>query len=162
MPTEVKLVHLNVCNLKKKIEDIRVDDIMKRANILSLNETHLSGDDHLSVDMLMLPDDMLIIRSDHNKFGGGVALLIGNHLHPKKLTIHSTCEMAAATIDHPFELVILSVYCSPTMSVADFTAQMLKTISKFKTASVCIIGDFNEDLSKMANTYCCFLLQHMA
>ena len=82
MPTEVKLVHLNVCNLKKKIEVIRVDDIMKRANIISLNETHLSGDDHLSADMLMLPDDTLMIRSDHNNFGSGVALLIGNHLHP--------------------------------------------------------------------------------
>ena len=100
MPTEIKLVHLNVCSLKNKIEDIRVDDIMKKANILSLNETHLSADDHLSVDMLMLPDDMLIIRSNLNKFGGGVALLIGNHLHPKNLTIHSSCEMAASTIDH--------------------------------------------------------------
>ena len=88
MPTEVKLVHLNVCILKKKIKDIKVDDIMNRANILLLNETHLSGDDHLSVDMLMLPDDMLIVRSDCNNFGGGVALLIGNHLHPKKLTIN--------------------------------------------------------------------------
>ena len=132
---------------------------MKRANILSLNETHLGGDDHLSVDMLMLPDDMLIIRSDHNNFGGGTALVIGNHLHPKKLTIHSTCEMAEVTIDHPFELVILSVYHSPTTPVADFTAQMLKTISQFKTASMCNIGDFNEDVSKMANTYCCSLLQ---
>ena len=43
--------------------------------------------------------------------------------------------------------------------MADFTAQMLKTISKFNTASMCIIGDFNEDLSKMANTYCYSLLQ---
>ena len=49
---------------------------MKRANILSLNESHLIGDDHLLVDMLMLPDDMLIIRFDHNNFGVGVALLI--------------------------------------------------------------------------------------
>ena len=24
---------------------------------------------------------------------------------------------------------------------------------------MCIIGDFNEDVSKMANTYCCSLLQ---
>ena len=64
MPTEVKLVHLNVCNLKKQIEDIKVDDIMKRANILSLNETHLSGDDHLSVYILILPNDILRIRSD--------------------------------------------------------------------------------------------------
>ena len=102
---------------------------MKRANILSLNETYLSGDGHLPVDMLMLPDDILMIRSYQNNFGSGVALLIGNHLHPKKIGIHSTCEMATATIDHPFELVILSVYHPPTTPVADFTAQMLKTIS---------------------------------
>ena len=71
--------------IRKRLKTIRVDDIMKRANILSLSETHLSGHDHLSVDMLMLPDDMLMIRSDCNNFGSGVALLIGNHLHPKKL-----------------------------------------------------------------------------
>ena len=159
MRAEVKLIHLNVCNLKKKIKDVRVDDIMKRANMLSLNETHLSGDDHLSVDMLMLPDGMVMVRSDHSTFGVGVALLIGNHLHPKKLTILSTCEIAAGTMDQPFELLLLSVYCSPTTPVADFTAQMLKTISRFKTASMCIIGDFNEDVSKMANTYCYSLLQ---
>ena len=79
----------------------------------------------------MLSDDMLMIRSECKNFGSGVALLIVNHLHLKKLTIHSTCEMAAATIDHPFELVILSVYCSPTIHVAVFTAQVLRTISQF-------------------------------
>ena len=67
--------------------------------------------------------------------------------------------MVAATIYHPFELVILLVYHSPTTPVADFTVQMLKTISQFKTASMCIMGDFNEDMSKRANTYCCSLLQ---
>ena len=67
--------------------------------------------------------------------------------------------MAAATVDHPLELVILSVYHSPTTPVADLTAQMLKTISQFKTASMCTIGDFNMDVSKMAYTYCCSLLQ---
>ena len=121
IPAEVRLVHLNVCNLKTKTEDIRVADIMNRANILLLNETHLIDDDHLSVGMLMLPDDMLIVRSDSNNFGCAVAQLIGNNLHPQKLTINSACEMAAATIYHPFEQVILSVYSSPTTPVADFT-----------------------------------------
>ena len=72
-----------MCGTLRKIKDIRVDDIMKRANILLLNETHFSSDDHLSVDMLMLPDDMLIVRSDCNNFGGGVGLLIGNLSIPK-------------------------------------------------------------------------------
>ena len=40
MATDVKLVLLNVCNIKRKIEDIRVDDIINSANILSFNETY--------------------------------------------------------------------------------------------------------------------------
>ena len=93
-----------MCNLKKKIEDIRVDDIFKRANTLLLNETYLSGHDHLSVDMLMLPDDILIVRSDHNNLGGSVVLLIDNHLNPQKLTINSTCVEGCSYNLSPFSI----------------------------------------------------------
>ena len=41
IPGGVKILHLNIGNLKRKLEDIKYDDIMKNSHIISLNETHL-------------------------------------------------------------------------------------------------------------------------
>ena len=41
MPAEVKILHINIGNLKRKIEDIKDDDIVKNSHIISVNETHL-------------------------------------------------------------------------------------------------------------------------
>ena len=40
VPGGVNLLHLNIGNLKRKIEDIEDDDIFKDSDIISLNETH--------------------------------------------------------------------------------------------------------------------------
>ena len=41
IPGGVKILHLNIGNLKRKMEDIKDDDILKNSDIISLNETHL-------------------------------------------------------------------------------------------------------------------------
>ena len=41
IPRGVKILHLNIGNLKRKIEDIEDDHIFQNADIISLNETHL-------------------------------------------------------------------------------------------------------------------------
>ena len=41
IPGGVKILHLNIGNLKRKMEDIKDDDILKNSHIISLNETHL-------------------------------------------------------------------------------------------------------------------------
>ena len=40
IPGVVKILHLNIDSLKRKIEDIKDDDIFKNSDIISLNETH--------------------------------------------------------------------------------------------------------------------------
>ena len=37
----VKLLHINIGNCKRKIADIKNDDISQNADIIALNETHL-------------------------------------------------------------------------------------------------------------------------
>ena len=41
VPGGVKLLHINIENVKTKIADIKNDDIFQNADIIALNETHL-------------------------------------------------------------------------------------------------------------------------
>ena len=107
----------------------------------------------------MLLDDKSVIQCDHQNFGCGVAVIISNQLHPQELMINSTYEMVAAKICNCHVLIIISVYHSPTTPVADSTIEMLKIITQFNTTPMCIMGDLNGDVSKIANTYFCSLLQ---
>ena len=52
IPGGVKILHLNIGNLKRKMEDIKDDDIFKNSDIISLNETHLGHTDTLTPDMM--------------------------------------------------------------------------------------------------------------
>ena len=48
VPGGVKLLHLNIGNLKRKIEDTKDNDIFKNSDMISLNETHLGHSDTLN------------------------------------------------------------------------------------------------------------------
>ena len=50
IPGGMNTFHLNVENFKRKIEDIKDDDILKNSDIISLNETHLGHSDTLTPD----------------------------------------------------------------------------------------------------------------
>ena len=64
-PGSVKILHLNIGNLKRKMEDIKDDDIVKNSHI-SLNETHLGHSDILTPDMMHISKDVLIVRCDRS------------------------------------------------------------------------------------------------
>ena len=76
VPGGVKLLHINIGNLKTKIPDIKDDDIFHNADIITLNETHLQHTDTLTPNTIGLSQDRLIVHCDHNTRGGGVALVI--------------------------------------------------------------------------------------
>ena len=52
VPGGVKLVHINIGNFNRKIEDMKNDDIFQNADIISLNEIHLGHSDTLTPDMI--------------------------------------------------------------------------------------------------------------
>ena len=62
VPGGVKLLHINIGNLKRKIEDIEHDDILKYSDIISLNETHLGHSDTLTPDMMGISKYVLIVH----------------------------------------------------------------------------------------------------
>ena len=68
-PGGFKLLHINIGNFKRKIED---DHMFQDADIISLNETHLRHSDTLTPDMMGINKDMLIVHCDHNNRGVGL------------------------------------------------------------------------------------------
>ena len=85
--SDIKIVHINVGNIYRKIDDIKQDAILQSSNIISINETHLSRDNALSVEMINLSEEMEIFRNDRNTFGGGVALIVNKKFHPQHIYI---------------------------------------------------------------------------
>ena len=66
MPEGVKILHINIGNLKRKMEDIKDDNIVTNSHIISVNETHLGQSDILTPDMMGISRDVLIVCGDHN------------------------------------------------------------------------------------------------
>ena len=83
IPGGVTLLHINIGNFNRKIDDMRNGHIFQDADIISLNETHLGHSDTLTPDMMGINKDMLIVHCDCNNRGGGVALVVNTNLHPK-------------------------------------------------------------------------------
>ena len=161
IPGGVKILHLNIGNLNRKIEAIKDDDIFKKLHIISLNETHLGHSHTLTPDMMGISKDVLIIHCDHNNRGGGVALIIIKSLHSKQIRIHTMLEIAVK-ISEPIQMIVVSVDRAPSTSNNVFMNNMLDIIAQFQHVPTCIVGHFNEDVSITSNTHCCAVLRLQA
>ena len=157
----VKILHINIDNLKRKMEDIKGDDIVKNSHIISVNETHLGHSDVLPPDMMGIGKDMLIVHCDCNNKGGGVALIVNKNLNPKQIRMNTILKIVAVKISKPIQMIVVSVYRPPSTPIDVFMNHMLGIIAKFQHIPTCILGDFNEDVSITSNTHCCtmFTLQ---
>ena len=67
IPRDVKILHLNFGNQKRKTEDIKDDDIFKNSDIILLTETHLGHNEALIPDMMGISKDVVKVHCDHNK-----------------------------------------------------------------------------------------------
>ena len=155
IPGGVKILHLNIGNFKRKIEDIKDEDIFKNSHIMSLNKTHLGHSDTLTTDMMGISKDVLIVCCDHNNRGGGVALIVNKKLNPKQIRMNTILEIVAVEITEPIQMIVVSVYRPPSTPVDVFMNHMLEIIAQFQHVPTCIVGDFNEDVSITSNTHCC-------
>ena len=66
VPGGVKLLHINIGNFKRKIEDMKNDDIFQNADIIALNDTHLRHSDTLTPDVMGISNDIFIVHCDCN------------------------------------------------------------------------------------------------
>ena len=159
IPGGVKILHLNIDNLKRKIEDIKDDDIFKKSYIISLNETHLGHSDTLTSDMMGISKDMLIVHCDHNNKGGGVSLIVNKKLNPKQIRINTILKIFVIQISEPIQMIVVSVYRPPSTPIDVFMNHMLEIITQFHHVPTCIVGDFSEDVSITSNTCHCTMFR---
>ena len=141
----VKLLHINIGNFKRKIEDMNNDDIFQNSDI-SFNENHLGHSDTLTIQMMGKSKDMLIVHCDHNNRGGGVALIVNTNLNPKQIRLKKILEIVAGEISEPNQMIIMSVYRPPSTPINVFMNHMLEIIAEFQHVPACIVGGFNEDV----------------
>ena len=80
VPGGVKSLHINIGNFKKKIEDVKNDDIFQNSDIISLDETHLGHSDTVTPDMMGISKDTPIVHCDCNNRGHGVALIVNTNV----------------------------------------------------------------------------------
>ena len=74
----LRIDHLNIQSLRNKLDELRLFCNEYKPHVLSLNETWL--DENISDDELHLTGYNIILRSDRDSFGGGVAVYIYEHL----------------------------------------------------------------------------------
>ena len=162
VPGGVKLLHINIGNFSRKLEDMKNDHMFQDADIISLNETHLGHSDTPTPDMMGINKDMLIVCCNHNNKGGGVPLLVNTNLHPKQIRMNTILEIVVVEISEPIQIIVISVYRPPSTPIDMFMNLMLEIIAQFQHVPTCIIGDFNEDVSITSNTTVVQCLDHKA
>ena len=139
-----------------------MNTFFKNSHIISLNETHLGHSDMLTPDMMGISKDVLIVHCDCSNRGGGVALIVNKNLNPKQIRMNTILEIVAVKISEPTQMIVVSVYRSPSIAIDVFMNHMLEIIAQFQHVPTCIVGDFNEDVSITSNTCCCAMFRSQA
>ena len=159
--TDINLLHINICNLKRKIPDIKRDMLFNSANIVSFNETHLSKSESLDSSMLGMDENFAVFRCDRDEAGGGVALFVRRTLNATQYQVHLPIEAVAVKIQNPAPIVIVSVYRPPTTPLKLFIDRFGMLLREMGDEILCIVGDFNEDILLSEDKPCCRLLKSL-
>ena len=124
-----------------------------------MNETHLHNSDTLIPDIIGLSQDRFIVHCDHNNRGGGVALIVNTNLNPKHIRMNTILEIVVVQISEPMQMIVISVYRPPSTPIDVFINNMLEFIAQFQNVPICVVGDFNEDVSITSNNHCCTMFR---
>ena len=76
----LKIAQLNICSLRNKVHEITDLLVLNSINILAISETHL--DDTFEDEAVGIQGYNLYTK-DRNRYGGGVAFYVQNHLPVK-------------------------------------------------------------------------------
>ena len=109
-PGHIKLLHINIRNVNRKLFDMKYNKLLKSVDIICINETHLSKTDPFESNMLNLGEDMQIYCKDRDMYGGGVAIVINKKLHSQEICIETICELVSVRICAPENIVLICVF----------------------------------------------------
>ena len=68
-------------------------------------------------------------------------------------------EILVVEISEPIHMIVISLYRPPSTPIDVFMNNMLHIITQCQNVPICIVGDFNEDVSITSNTHCCTTLR---
>ena len=109
--------------------------------------------------MIGLSQDRVIVHCDCNNRGVGIALIVNTNLNPKQIRMNTILDIVAVQISEPIQMIVISVYRSPSTPIDVFMNNMLDIIVQFQNVPTCVVGDFNEDVSITSNTHCCTMFR---
>jgi hypothetical protein len=106
----LNIAHVNICSLKNKVHEINNLLVTEDIHILTISETHL---DNIFDDTVVAIHGYNIYRKDRNAKGGGVAVVIQNHI-PVMLRVDlmlNTVEVICPQVHLPHLKLILVGSC---------------------------------------------------
>ena len=109
--------------------------------------------------MIGVSQDRFLVHSDCNNRGGGVALIVNTNLNPKHIRMNTILEILVVEISEPIQMIVISLHMLPSTPIDVFMNNMLDIFTQFQNVPICIVGDFNEDVSFTSNTHCCTMLR---
>ena len=158
----LKLVHLNVRSLVKKIDQLRLLLSDPRIEVLTLSETWLR---HFHADSSLDIAGYTSFRHDrsptlsHKSRGGGLITYVSNELatnanHMEKLnTCSPDLEAQLIKIERPCaqNLMICNLYRPPTGDISEAIKYLTKCLNSLNTAKldIFVMGDWNVNYQNM-------------
>ena len=125
----LRIAHINIQGLKSKMEDIRNDSDLLKADILCLNETRLDKYDKLD-NTNPFGDERKIIRCDRNQNGGVMIALSNKYRVAKQLLFgHPILEIVGIQICVPDPLNIICVYRPPGYNKTKFISDLTNILN---------------------------------
>ena len=148
-PSTIRLLQLNIRGLVNKQDDLHKLLVDSNTDIVLLCETWLNSCNVFRID---LPSYNFVYKNRLSKKGGGVGILIKDHLKHRVLDVDSSIESIFIELKtHSESLCLGSCYRPPNTNVNQFLLdyQQLLSIVKSKTRCPLLIGlDHNLDLLK--------------
>ena len=73
--------------------------------------------------------------------------------------MNTILEIVVVEISEPIQMIVISVYRPPSTPIDVFTSCVRDHCTISTTLPICIVGDFNEDVSIKSNTHCCTMFR---
>ena len=161
----LRMAHLNFRSLLSKLDEVLLFIQRHNVDVMTLSETWL---DETVTDLEVCPDgyNLLIFRRDRNRWGGGVAIVLSNHIRCRACPDISEGNVESLWIQlypHTKRAVLLCfVHRSPSdyHFYDNFLVECEKGLLTYCDRLV-ILGDFNSNFSQVSSPQTKFLFSFM-
>lgn len=146
-PNALSILYTNCRSVLPKLDHLRLLASTQNPHLIAVTETWL--DDTISDNEVTIPGYQLV-RRDRNRHGGGIAILIQDHLPFTVILSHASAELLVIELRLRHSIVLCGLFYRPPSSDATVLTDVesaLEQLPPSKTRSFVLLGDFNIDRS---------------